>query len=57
MKQHDHDVDAAYVTLCASTNPKARREAAAVFMRAIRERNAARTPEQVSALEKARGLR
>lgn len=50
-------IDDNYVALCASTDPKARRQAADQFMAAVRARNSIRTPLEVRELEKAKGLR
>jgi hypothetical protein len=59
MTEDDYEpfVQAAYEGLLAAKTPEDERIACAHFTQLIRARNAARTPEEISRLERERGLR
>lgn len=55
--EHEARIDAAERAMLEANNRPDRETFAAAFLQAIRERNAARTPEQVAEIEQQRGLR
>jgi hypothetical protein len=55
--EHEARIDRMQHLMENASTPELRRGYCELFVAAIRERNAARTPEQVAELERARGLR
>lgn len=57
MAAYEAIIQAAFQELLRATTPEGRQLAGMHFTRAIRLRNAERTPQEVAALERKRGLR
>lgn len=55
--EHEARIDLLLAAVLAAQSPKVAETTCAAFLQAIHERNAARTPEQVAAIEQERGLR